>query len=83
MAEQQMQDERMQRAIAALAAGEYKVSALEPGVWNVVNGDNVPYPTGVLRYRVTHQTCECKDFENTGKLGIRCKHICATLAPAV
>ena len=70
MAEQQMQDERMQRAIAALAAGEYKVALLEPGVWSVVNGDNLPY-------RVTHLACECKDFENIGKLGIRCKHICA------
>lgn len=66
----QMQTERMERAIAALAAGEYKVTALEPGTWNVVNGDKVPYI-------VTHQTCECKDFESIGKLGIRCKHICA------
>jgi hypothetical protein len=66
----QMQTERMERAIAALAAGEYKVTALEPGAWSVINGDNVPY-------RVTHQTCECKDFENIGKHGIRCKHICA------
>lgn len=65
-----LQTERMERAIAALAAGEYKVSALEPGIWSVVNGDNVPY-------RVTHRACECKDFENLGKLGIRCKHICA------
>jgi hypothetical protein len=65
-----MQAERTQRAIAALAAGEYKVNALEPGVWSVVNGDNVPY-------RVTHSTCECKDFENVSKHGIRCKHICA------
>jgi hypothetical protein len=58
-----LQTERTERAIAALAAGEYKVTALEPGAWNVVNGDNLPY-------RVTHQTCECKDFENIGKLGI-------------
>ncbi len=65
-----MQTERMERAIAALAAGEYKVAALEPGAWSVINGDKVPY-------RVTHQVCECKDFENIGKLGIRCKHICA------
>jgi hypothetical protein len=66
----QMQAERTQRAIAALAAGEYKVTALEDGAWSVVNGDKTPY-------RVTHSTCECKDFENTSKLGLRCKHICA------
>ncbi len=67
---QQRQDERMERAIAALAAGEYKISALEPGVWSVTNRDKIPY-------RVTHETCECKDFEYNGKNGIRCKHICA------
>ena len=62
------QNERTQRAIAALAAGEYKVTALETGYWSVVNGDNVPY-------RVSHETCECKDFANTFQLGLRCKHI--------
>jgi len=63
-----LQSERTERAITALAAGEYKVTPLEPGAWSVVNGDKVPY-------RVTHNTCECMDFQNTSKLGIRCKHI--------
>ena len=65
-----LQEERLQRAITALAAGEYTVTLLEPGVWSVVNGDHQPY-------RVTHETCECKDFENISKLGLRCKHVCA------
>lgn len=64
------QEERFDRARAALANGEYKITALEDGAWSIVNGDNIPY-------RVTHQTCECKDFEHNSKHGVMCKHICA------
>lgn len=64
------QDERFERARAALANGEYKITPLDEGVWSIINGDNAPY-------RVTHQTCECKDFEHNEKQGVMCKHICA------
>jgi hypothetical protein len=64
-----MQDERQERARAALAGGEYKITPLD-GAWSIVNGDNTPY-------RVTHDTCECKDFEFTSKHGVMCKHIYA------
>ncbi|MDX9993100.1 MAG: SWIM zinc finger family protein [Anaerolineales bacterium] len=64
------QDERFERARAALANGEYKITPLEDGVWSIINGDNTPY-------RVTPQTCECKDFQHNEKHGVMCKHICA------
>ncbi|MDX9993651.1 MAG: SWIM zinc finger family protein, partial [Anaerolineales bacterium] len=64
------QDERFERARAALANGEYKITPLEDGVWSIINGDNTPY-------RATHQTCECKDFAHNEKHGQMCKHICA------
>ena len=64
------QNERFERARAALANGEYKITPLDEGVWSIINGDNTPY-------RVTHQTCECKDLEHNAKNGVMCKHICA------
>jgi predicted nucleic acid-binding Zn finger protein len=64
------QDERYERARAALASGEYKITPLGEGAWSVVNGDNVPY-------RVTHATCTCKDYQNNAHKGVKCKHICA------
>jgi predicted nucleic acid-binding Zn finger protein len=65
-----MQDERYERARAALASGEYKIAPLDESAWSVVNGDNIPY-------RVTHNTCECKDYQNNAHKGVKCKHICA------
>lgn len=64
------QEERYERARAALASGEYKITPLDEGVWSIVNGDNVPY-------RVTHAACECKDYQNHAQAGLKCKHICA------
>jgi hypothetical protein len=63
------QDERYERARAALASGEYKIVPLD-GAWSIINGDNVPY-------RVTHETCECKDHQHYAHTGLKCKHICA------
>jgi len=64
------QEERYERARAALASGEYKVTPLDEGAWSVVNGDNVPY-------HVTRETCECKDYQHHAQVGVKCKHICA------
>lgn len=64
------QEERYERARAALASGEYKVTLLDEGAWSVVNGDNV-------HYRVTHETCECQDYQHHAQAGVKCKHICA------
>jgi hypothetical protein len=66
----QKQEERYERARAALASGEYKVTSLGEGAWSIVNGDNVPY-------RVTHATCECKDYQHHAHSDSKCKHICA------
>jgi len=62
------QTERTERARAALAAGQIKVTPQGEASWSVVNGDSTPYT-------VTRDTCTCKDFENSGKYGLRCKHI--------
>jgi predicted nucleic acid-binding Zn finger protein len=64
------QDERYERARAALASGEYKITPAGEGAWSVVNGDNVPYS-------VTHEACTCKDYQNNTHKGVKCKHICA------
>jgi hypothetical protein len=66
----QKQEERYERAHAALASGEYKVTPFPEGAWSIVNGDNIPY-------RVTRETCECKDYQHHAQAVVKCKHICA------
>jgi len=76
--ETQAQTERTERARAAIQAGKFKVTRINPGQWTVKNGDKLPYVVALKPDQEDSNgsdwTCTCLDFQQRGPQ-VLCKHI--------
>ena len=76
--EDQAQTERTERARAAIRAGKFQVTRINPGQWTVKNGDKLPYVVALKPDQEDSNgsdwTCTCLDFQQRGPQ-VLCKHI--------
>ncbi len=76
--EDQAQIERTERARAAILAGKFLVTRINPGQWTVKNGDKLPYVVALKPDQEDSNgsdwCCTCLDFQQRGPQ-VLCKHI--------
>jgi hypothetical protein len=76
--EDQAQIERTERARAAILAGKFQVTRINPGQWTVKNGDKLPYVVALKPNQEDSTSrdwvCTCLDFQQRGPQ-VLCKHI--------
>jgi hypothetical protein len=65
------QQERTERACAAIRAGQFQITRAGSLQWTVQNGDRRPY---VVSLHTGAWACTCPDFDQRGP-DLRCKHI--------